>query len=175
MSNTTSNEKNYNILAIAATFLLGAFVTFLNSTFMNVALQYIMKDLNISVSTVQWLSTGYMLATGIIIPITGPGMRFTLSETMVKFLVLSIIKPKGKLTLDTFLDKLYEHYGIVIDSVHYENEIRKNEKVYIDDLSMLYKNKMAFQQMLKDCGFLRDLSDSTSIVENPYDGGDMFE
>ena len=70
MSNTTSNEKNYNILAIAATFLLGAFVTFLNSTFMNVALQYIMKDLNISVSTVQWLSTGYMLATGIIIPIT---------------------------------------------------------------------------------------------------------
>ena len=70
MSNTTSNEKNYNILAIAATFLLGAFVTFLNSTFMNVALQYIMKDLNISVSTVQWLSTGYMLATGIVIPFT---------------------------------------------------------------------------------------------------------
>lgn len=112
---------------------------------------------------------------GIIIPIKGPGMRFTLSETMVKFLVLSIIKPKGKLTLDTFLDKLYEHYGIVIDSVHYEKEISKNENVYIDDLSMLYKNKMAFQQMLKDCGFLRDLSDSTSIVENPYDGGDMFE
>lgn len=112
---------------------------------------------------------------GIIIPITGPGMRFTLSETMVKFLVLSIIKPKGKLTLDTFLDKLYEHYGIVIDSIHYEIEISKNENIYIDDLSMLYKNKMAFQQMLKDCGFLRDLSDSTSIVENPYDGGGMFE
>ena len=63
----------------------------------------------------------------------------------------------------------------MIDSVHYEKEISKNENVYIDDLSMLYKNKMAFQQMLKDCGFLRDLSDSTSIVENPYDGGDMFE
>ena len=30
----------------------------------------IMKDLNISVSTAQWLSTGYMLATGIIIPFT---------------------------------------------------------------------------------------------------------
>lgn len=112
---------------------------------------------------------------GIIIPITGPGMRFTLSETMVKFLVLSIIKPKGKLTLDTFLYKLYEHYGMVIDSVHYDLEVSKNKDIYIDDSSMLYKNKMAFQQMLKDCGFLRDLSDSTSIVENPYDRGDMFE
>lgn len=108
---------------------------------------------------------------GVVIPITGPGIRFTLSENMVKFLVLSIIKPKGKLTLDTFLDKLYEHYGIVIDSRHYEEEMEKNSSVYLEDLSMLYKNKVAFQQMLKDCGFLRDLSDSTSIVENPYDRG----
>ncbi len=60
---------------------------------------------------------------GVVIPPTGPGMRFTLSENMVKFLVLSIIKPKGKLTLDTFLDKLYEQYGIVIDSKHYEEEM----------------------------------------------------
>lgn len=108
---------------------------------------------------------------GIVIPPTGPGMRFTLSENMVKFLVLSIIKPKGKLTLDTFLDKLYEHYGIIIDGKHYEEEMEKNKSVYLEDLSMLYKNKIAFQQMLKDCGFLRDLSDSTSIVENPYDRG----
>lgn len=112
---------------------------------------------------------------GVIIPATGPGMRFTLSENMVKFLVLSLIKPKGKLTLDTFLDKLYEHYGIVIDSRHYEEEIRKNSNIYLEDLSMLYNNKMAFQQMLKDCGFLRDLSDSTSIVENPYDRGNKYE
>lgn len=108
---------------------------------------------------------------GIVIPPTGPGMRFTLSENMVKFLVLSIIKPKGKLTLDTFLDKLYEHYGIVIDSKHYELEMKKNNGEYLEDLSMLYKNKVAFQEMLKGCGFLRDLSDSTSIVENPYDRG----
>ena len=108
---------------------------------------------------------------GVVIPPTGPGMRFSLSENMVKFLVLSIVKPNGKLTLDTFLDKLYEHYGIVIDSKHYEIEMDKSQKFYLEDLSMLYKNKIAFQQMLKDCGFLRDLSDSTSIVENPYDRG----
>ena len=70
MTHENSTKKKYNIVPIVITFLLGAFVTFLNSTFMNVALQYIMKDLNISVSTAQWLSTGYMLATAIIIPIT---------------------------------------------------------------------------------------------------------
>lgn len=70
MSNNNSNDKNYNVLIISSVFLLGAFITFLNSTFMNVALSDIMKDLKISVSTAQWLSTGYMLATGIIIPFT---------------------------------------------------------------------------------------------------------
>ena len=70
MSNTNSKDKKYKVVPIVITFLLGAFVTFLNSTFMNVALNYIMEDLNISISTVQWLSTGYMLATAIVIPIT---------------------------------------------------------------------------------------------------------
>lgn len=70
MSNLESKNKEYNIIIIAGVFLLGAFISFLNSTFMNVALSDIMKDLNIDVSTVQWLSTGYMLASGIIIPFT---------------------------------------------------------------------------------------------------------
>ena len=70
MSNTKSKDKNYNTIVFAAVFLLGTFTAYLNSTFMNVALTDIMKDLNISVSTVQWLSTGYMLASGIVIPFT---------------------------------------------------------------------------------------------------------
>lgn len=70
MTETPDKDRSYNIIVIAAVFLLGSFVTFLNSTFMNVALPDIMKELNISISTVQWLSTGYMLATGIIVPFT---------------------------------------------------------------------------------------------------------
>ena len=62
--------KKYNAPVIAGVFLLGAFVAFLNSTFMNVAIPDIMKELNISVSTAQWLSTGYMLVLGIMIPFT---------------------------------------------------------------------------------------------------------
>ena len=68
MTKTSNKDTKYNVVVIAGVFLLGAFITFLNSTFMNVALPDIMKELNISLSTVQWLSTGYMLATGIIVP-----------------------------------------------------------------------------------------------------------
>ncbi len=70
MTQASTKDKDYNVIIIAGVFLLGAFICYLNSTFMNVALSDIMKDLNISVSTAQWLSTGYMLATGIIIPFT---------------------------------------------------------------------------------------------------------
>lgn len=63
-------KKEYNSVLISAVMLLGAFIAFLNSTFMNVAIPDIMKDLHITVSTAQWLSTGYMLVLGIMIPFT---------------------------------------------------------------------------------------------------------
>ena len=44
-SNDTSSikENNYNVFVISVVFLLGAFITFLNSTFMNVDLSNIME------------------------------------------------------------------------------------------------------------------------------------
>jgi hypothetical protein len=41
---------------------------------------------------------------GVIIPISGKGMRFTLSEDIIKFLVLAIIPPKQMITLNTFVE-----------------------------------------------------------------------
>lgn len=70
MNNSASGTKKFNAPVISGVFLLGAFVAFLNSTFMNVAIPDIMRDLHISVSTAQWLSTGYMLVLGIMIPCT---------------------------------------------------------------------------------------------------------
>ena len=31
------------------------------------------------------------------------------------------------------------------------------------------ENEKGFLRLLKDCGFLRELSDATAIVENPYE------
>ncbi|WP_338754725.1 DHA2 family efflux MFS transporter permease subunit [Bacillus sp. FJAT-52991] len=51
-----------------AILFVGAFVSLLNETLLNVALPSIMKEFNASASAVQWLSTGYMLVNGILIP-----------------------------------------------------------------------------------------------------------
>ncbi|HET7657659.1 MAG TPA: DHA2 family efflux MFS transporter permease subunit [Bacillales bacterium] len=50
--------------------LLGAFAAILNQTLLNVALPRIMVDFNVSASTVQWLTTAYMLVNGVLIPVT---------------------------------------------------------------------------------------------------------
>ena len=112
---------------------------------------------------------------GAIIPITGKGMRFTLSEEIIKFLVLAIIPPKQMITLDTFVDSLYDHFGIVIGPEQYKAEMKRGSVAEVGDFSFLETNLSAFAQKLKDCGFLRDLSDATSIVENPYEWEEVNE
>ncbi|HDZ6143646.1 TPA: DHA2 family efflux MFS transporter permease subunit [Staphylococcus aureus] len=55
---------------ILAALLFGMFIAILNQTLLNVALPKINTEFNISASTGQWLMTGFMLANGILIPIT---------------------------------------------------------------------------------------------------------
>jgi EmrB/QacA subfamily drug resistance transporter len=55
---------------ILAVIIMGAFVSLLNQTLMNVALPSIMADLDITESTAQWITTGFMLVNGVLIPIT---------------------------------------------------------------------------------------------------------
>ncbi|MBA1352969.1 MDR family MFS transporter [Staphylococcus cohnii] len=50
--------------------LSGAFITILNQTLLGTALPPIMKDLQVSESTVQWLQSIFMLVNGIMIPVT---------------------------------------------------------------------------------------------------------
>ncbi|MFJ7950689.1 MDR family MFS transporter [Lysinibacillus sp. NPDC096418] len=50
--------------------ITGAFFALLNNAFLNVALAEIMHDLSISESTVQWMTTGYMLVNAILVPTT---------------------------------------------------------------------------------------------------------
>ena len=63
----TEKKGSYGILIIL---MVGAFISILNSTLLNIALPSIQTDLGIETSTVQWLTTGYMLVNGIMIPTT---------------------------------------------------------------------------------------------------------
>lgn len=76
--------------------ILGAFIAILNQTIMSVALPELMVEFDISASTGQWLTTGYMLVNGVLIPITAFLMqRFTTRElfqtSMIIFLIGSIV------------------------------------------------------------------------------------
>jgi EmrB/QacA subfamily drug resistance transporter len=62
-----SKRPPYGIIVIL---MIGAFIAFLNNTLLNIALPSIMADLEVDASTVQWLTTGFMLVNGILIPTT---------------------------------------------------------------------------------------------------------
>ncbi|WP_157155973.1 MULTISPECIES: MDR family MFS transporter [unclassified Diaminobutyricimonas] len=51
--------------------LVSSFVVILNETIMGVALPRLMKDLDITASAGQWLTTAFMLTMAVVIPITG--------------------------------------------------------------------------------------------------------
>ncbi|KGT39826.1 MULTISPECIES: DHA2 family efflux MFS transporter permease subunit [Heyndrickxia] len=63
-------EEEHGRGKIVFAMMLGAFVAILNQTLLNVAIPHIMNDLNVTANTVQWLSTGYMLVNGILVPVT---------------------------------------------------------------------------------------------------------
>ena len=100
-----------------------------------------------------------------IIPKSGPYERFTLPEDCIRFLVLALIPPQGKMTVDMFLDVLYDRYGIVIGPVQY----KRMNGADISLANSFNENVNSFQDFLKSTGFLRELSDATSIVVNPYE------
>ncbi len=103
-----------------------------------------------------------------IIPSKGPFERFSLSEDIIRFLVLALIPPEEKITLHMFLNKLYEHYGIVIGPNEYRRSLEEEQEFDESLTSIFIDNEIALQGFLKETGFLRELSDATSIVVNPY-------
>ena len=103
-----------------------------------------------------------------IIPVSGPYTRFTLSEDVTTFLVLSMIHPGEKMTFNMFLKKLYDHFGLIIGPDEYKKSISNNEGMSDLLCNDFVENSMAFQDYLESTGFLRELSDATSLVVNPY-------
>lgn len=64
--------------------LCAAFTVILNETIMSVALPALMTDLSVDATTVQWVSTGFMLTMAIVIPITGfIQQRFTTRQVFI--------------------------------------------------------------------------------------------
>ena len=51
--------------------VLGSIMSILDTTIVAVALATLGRDFHVSVTTIQWVATGYLLALAVVIPITG--------------------------------------------------------------------------------------------------------
>lgn len=67
---------------LAVVVLLGAIMTILDTTIVNVAVNTLGRDFNTSLSTIQWVLTGYTLALSMSIPLTGWSMQRYGAKTM---------------------------------------------------------------------------------------------
>lgn len=99
-----TNRPQYGILAVL---MIGAFIAFLNNTLLNIALPSIMNDLKIETATVQWLTTGFMLVNGIMIPTTA----FLIQKYSVRRL---FIVAMGLFTLGTILAGIAHSFPILL-------------------------------------------------------------
>ena len=68
--NSMSIQLKRNRWVVISILLLGSIIAFLNETALTTALATIMRDLHISADKGQWLTTSFMLVSGIIIPMT---------------------------------------------------------------------------------------------------------
>jgi EmrB/QacA subfamily drug resistance transporter len=68
---TGAGGLDRGVLAIAGVVVLGAVMSILDTTIVNVAIDALSREFHTSLSTIQWVSTGYMLALATVIPLTG--------------------------------------------------------------------------------------------------------
>lgn len=94
----------YGMIAIL---FIGAFVALLNNTLLNVALPTIMKEFDVSASVVQWITTGYMLVNGILIPASAFFIqKFTNRRLFLTAMIL--------FSLGTLLAMLAPAFGVLV-------------------------------------------------------------
>jgi EmrB/QacA subfamily drug resistance transporter len=79
------NGKPYHRGLLVATLLIGTFTTFITQTILTTAFPTLMASFHISASSVQWLTTGFMLVMGIMIPVSA----WLLNKFNVKHLYLT--------------------------------------------------------------------------------------
>lgn len=80
------------ITAVIAILAISAFVMILNETVLSVALPPLMAEFGVGATTIQWLTTGFLLTMAVVIPTTGYLLsRFSIRTLFIAALVLFLI------------------------------------------------------------------------------------
>src|SRR6202046_5760137 len=64
-----------HVMRVAIVVILGAIMSVLDTTIVNVALPALSIDLHASLGGIQWVITGYLLSLAAVIPVTGWAVR----------------------------------------------------------------------------------------------------
>ncbi len=84
--------KQYNTRAIMTSLLICGFLGMFSETALNIAISNLMDVFQISAATAQWLTTGFLLTLGILMPMTGLLLQwFTTRQLFIGSLASSII------------------------------------------------------------------------------------
>lgn len=84
--------KEYKVIPIFAAFLISAFIGLFSETALNIALNTLIDVFHTNATTIQWLTTGYLLTLGILVPVSGLLQQwFTTRQLFITSLVFSII------------------------------------------------------------------------------------
>ncbi len=103
---------------------------------------------------------------GLIVPKRGAGARFVLNDKLLRFLVMSVIRPGERVTYEVFKDLLFIHYGIAADDDRVGGACEWSGTQRLTTLGGDCDAWLA--DMLDAAGVLVRLSDSCSLVTNPF-------
>lgn len=87
-----ADNPNVKVLPIMLSLIIGAFFALLNETLLNIALTTLMHEFDITLPTVQWMATGFMLVMGIVIPVSALLMQwFTTRQLFLSTMIIFTI------------------------------------------------------------------------------------
>lgn len=93
--------------AVIALLVVAAFVVILNETIMGVALPELMRELDITAATAQWLTTAFLLTMAVVIPVTG----FLIQRFPLRSLFFAAM---GLFTLGTVVAAVAPGFGVLL-------------------------------------------------------------
>lgn len=106
----TATQQNTQVIRttpILISFLIAGFIGLFSETALNMALADLIQIFNVDSSTIQWLTTGYLLTLGILVPISGLLIQwFKTRQLFIASLAFSII--------GTLIAALAPSFGILL-------------------------------------------------------------
>ena len=89
---TTDTKLDREILVLGAVVVVGTIMAILDATIVNVAIPTLGREFHTSISTIQWVMTGYLLAFASVIPLTGwASERFGAKRIWIAALLLFMV------------------------------------------------------------------------------------